>query len=44
MVPSTLIQTLTPVTLKNKQTNKQTNYNSKNVEVVQRVDLIRLKK
>ena len=46
MVPSTLIHTLTPVTKKNKnkQTKQNKNYNSKNIKVVQRVDLIRLKR
>ena len=43
MVPSTLIHTLTPVTHKTKQTNKK-NFNSKIVKVVQRVDLVRLKR
>ena len=36
MVPSTLIHTLTPVTKKG--------YNDKNIKVVQRVKLIRLKR
>ena len=45
MVPSTTIHTLTPVTLKKKKKPLQLKKErKKNVKVVQRVDLIRLKR
>ena len=45
MVPSTLMHTLTTVTHTHTHTHtKTTHYNSKNIKVVQRVDLIRFKR
>ena len=44
LVPSTLIHTLTPVTLKKTKTLQLKKERKKNVKVVQRVDLIRLKR
>ena len=44
LVPSTLIHTLTPVTFKKKKPLQLKKERKKNVKVVQRVDLIRLKR